>query len=108
MEHKAIEEIKVAQPFFTILSNANIKKNLRRQIIHSAPPEFFSVLTQAVRHLLNGTFCVAHPDYCSQYETALYLVALPTTSIADKQKILTQEPVEFVEILFASLQTVLP
>lgn len=107
MDSKATTEIKIAKPYFTILSNINISNTLRRNIIKDAPIEFYSVLTQLVRHLINNSFCVQHTEYCSKYESALYLIALPATSIIDKQKILRQEPVEFISQLNTLLYNIL-
>jgi hypothetical protein len=80
---------------------------LRNTLIKQSPPEFYSVLTQASRHLLNGTFCVNNPEYCKTFESSLYLLALPETRKQDKQKILTAEPPEFLRELFTVLEKLL-
>lgn len=107
MKSKALKEIELSEPYFKLLGQKNIKKNLKRLLIIQAPPEFYSVLTQATRHLLNGTFCVENPQYCTKFENSLYLIALPETRKRDKQKILESEPAEFISEIFTALKKAL-
>lgn len=104
---KALREIAISKPYFVLLGDRSVKKNLRKLLIKHAPAEFYSVLTQGSRHLLNGTFCTLNPDYCASFETALYLIALPETRIIDKQKIVEREPVDFIRELFLALERAL-
>lgn len=103
MSSKALKEITLSEPYFKILSNKKLSKRVKKTLLKSAPPEFYSVLTQATRHLLNGSFCTKNPDYCKKFETSLYLLALPSTSIKDRQKIIESEPTEFISELFETL-----
>jgi hypothetical protein len=104
MKRRAIEEIEIAKPYFDILAS-QINPKLRKSLIQNAPPQFFNVVTQIIRHLLNNSFCNDNRSFCAQYENSLYLIALPETSLADKQKILQSEPSEFISRLSYLLHT---
>lgn len=103
MSERALTEISTSEPYFKLLSNKSLSKRLRKSILKEAPLEFYSVLTQATRHLLNGSFCTKNRQYCKKFETSLYLLALPSTTKEDKQKIIESEPCEFVAELFEAL-----
>lgn len=101
----ALREIKISEPYFKILSEKNINKNLRVLLIKQAPKEFYSVITQTARHLLNNNICAKIPDFCTRFENSLLLIALPSTCIKTKQKILISEPYNFISELFEILIT---
>lgn len=104
MTSRALKEIKISERYFELLSDESLKKSLRNSLVKQAPPEFFSVLTQATRHLLNGSFCAENPEFCSQFDASLYLIALPSTNKKDKQKVLLTESAEFIAQIYKALK----
>jgi len=59
----AEQEINKSKPYFMLLSEKNLDKSLRLILIKKTPPEFFNVLTQTVRHLLNNSVCALEKDF---------------------------------------------
>lgn len=104
---RAQKEIFISEPYFRLLGEKSVKRNLKILLIKQAPSAFFSVLTQTVRHILNGTFCFENKKLCEKFENSLYLIALPSTKKADKQKILETESSEFILELFQALKNAL-
>jgi hypothetical protein len=96
-------EIQISEPYFKILSDIKTTKRLRSLLIKQAPKEFYSILTQTVRHLLNNTFCSENPKFCKTFENTLYILALPSTSLKIKQNILLLESPLFIKELFQAL-----
>jgi len=93
-------EINISKPYFELLGRKITKKNLRNSLIQNAQVEFFNVLTQIVRHILNGTFLNKNSE---QFENSFYIIALPSTTIKQKKIILVKESYKFFEQLFAVL-----
>lgn len=100
-------EIKISTPYFELLGDKTINENLRILLIKHAPKEFYSVLTQTVRHILNGTFCTENSDFCEKFENSLYIIALPSTSLKDKRNILLSESYILINQLFEALSKAL-
>lgn len=98
-------EIEISEPYFSMLGNDNTNKQIRIFLIKQAPKEFYSVLTQIVRHVLNGTFCAENSDFCENFENSLYILALPSTNRKLKEKVLLSEPPSFINELFSALKS---
>jgi len=99
----AEHELFISKPYFEILGRKNITKNLRTLLIKQAPVEFYSILTNTVRHILNGTFCSKNSNFCNKHKNSLYLLALPSTSVRDKHKILFVEEYTFIAQIYEAL-----
>lgn len=95
-------------PYFQLLSDKTINKSLRNALIKQAPPVFYDILTQTVRHLLNKSVKSANPYFCEQFENSLYILALPSTNRKVREKILQKEPESFIKEIFVVLQKSLP
>jgi len=99
----AQNEIDISKPYFEILGRKNTNKNLRLLLIKEAPKEFYSVLSNTSRHILNKTFCSKNKTFCMKFRNSLYLLALPTTGLQDKQKVLITEEYTFIKQLYEAL-----
>jgi len=99
----AEHELFIRKPYFEILGRKYFKKKLRVLLIKQAPVEFYSILTNTARHILNSTFCSTNKNFCKKYKNSLYLLALPSTSLKDKHKILIAEEYTFIAQLYEAL-----
>ena len=97
-------QINKSLPYFTLLSDKTVKKQLRVLLIKQAPEEFYDVLTQIVRHLINGTFSTDNTKYCEKFENSLYILASPSISRKIKENIILLEPFKFIEELFSTFK----
>lgn len=64
MSSKALQEIKESKPYIELLSRKNINEELTQSLISNAPNEFYSVITQTARPLLNKNICVKNSNFC--------------------------------------------
>lgn len=100
---QALKEINNSIPYFSLLSSTETSKALRKLLIHSAPQDFYSVVIQLSRHILNKTLETENFDFLEKFNTSLYILALPSTTKKDKITILENLPPAF----FGHLHTII-
>jgi len=96
MASKALKEINQSKPYFNLLSCKSLDKTLRKTLLEKAPIAFYSVITQLSRHILNKTISTSSSKFYKTFENSLYLLSVPSTTIEDKKKILTNESPNFI------------
>lgn len=107
MAQKAIFELETSKPYFALLSNPKTQKSFNNILIKQAPKEFYSVITQLARHILNNTSELENSNFREKYKTSLYLLALPSTGKKEKLKVLEKESNDFFKHLYTIVGDIL-
>lgn len=100
---KTNQDIKLSLPYFNLLSNHTLSLRLRRVLIEEAPEEFYNILTQLVRHYLNGSFSHKNKKFLIRFKKPLLLLSDPSTNVHDKKLIIEFESFSFMKELYESL-----
>ena len=72
--------------------------------IKESPFDLYDVITQISRHILNKTLNLSDIKFLEKFKATFYLLALPSTTLKNKNKILALQSFEFFKQILIVIQ----
>lgn len=95
--------IKVCRPYFVLLGENSINKNLKKNLVQNLPRSFPPVFRQSVKHLLAGNIRSDDPQFVENNVDRLKFITNPKLKEKNLKLVLALVPNEFYHQIGSAL-----